>query len=218
MTTILRALEELERRGTAVTQPAAARTERRRRPRGPIAAVLLTLIGGAIGLVSFIAGRHSPGLISTGTPTAVSPPQVLPQAQVVPPHPVEMPPGESSAKDALPWAYVERRKLAAQPAPAPVVPHMPRVVAQQPQPRRKVEAPQTAPAAPSSVPGQPRIQVQSIVYSGEPEKRAVTLRIDGRAATLREGESANGLEVQLILRDAVYLRHGGNVFAVSPAP
>ena len=31
---------------------------------------------------------------------------------------------------------------------------------------------------------------------------------------LRQGESASGIEVQLILPEAVYVRHGPDVFAV----
>jgi len=56
--------------------------------------------------------------------------------------------------------------------------------------------------------------VRSIGYATAPERRTATLTIDGAPVTLRQGESASGFEVQLILRESVYLRHGGDVFAV----
>jgi len=58
------------------------------------------------------------------------------------------------------------------------------------------------------------IRVQAVAYAPAPEKRSATLAIDGApGVTLRQGESARGIEVQLILRDQVYLRYGGDVFA-----
>jgi len=54
----------------------------------------------------------------------------------------------------------------------------------------------------------------SIAYSLDVMHRAATLRIEGRPVTLHQGESASGLEVQLILPDSVYLRSGGEIFAV----
>jgi hypothetical protein len=62
----------------------------------------------------------------------------------------------------------------------------------------------------------PRVQVVSIAYSPDMAKRAVSLRVNGAPVVkLHEGESTNGIEVQLIGSDSVYLRHGGNVFAVA---
>ena len=63
------------------------------------------------------------------------------------------------------------------------------------------------------------VRVMSIAYSPDMSLRAVTLRIgDARPVTLHEGESASGVEVQLILRDAVYIRQGGNVVALRAPP
>jgi hypothetical protein len=63
--------------------------------------------------------------------------------------------------------------------------------------------------------GAPTIRVQSISYSTDPSQRLVTLRIGKEApVTLHEGESAKGVEVQLVLRDTVYVRHRGNVMAL----
>jgi hypothetical protein len=65
--------------------------------------------------------------------------------------------------------------------------------------------------------GEPRVDLASLAYSPMPDQRAVVVRINGAAATrLREGESAGGVEVTLIMRDRVYLRHAGNIFAVYP--
>jgi hypothetical protein len=58
------------------------------------------------------------------------------------------------------------------------------------------------------------VRVQGVAYTSAPERRTATLAIDGApAVTLRQGESASGIEVQLILRDQVYLRYGADVFA-----
>jgi len=65
------------------------------------------------------------------------------------------------------------------------------------------------------MPDEPGIEVNSFAYSPDPARRAVTLVLDGtRTVKLREGESAGGFEVQHIAPDAVYIRHGGSVFAV----
>ena len=61
---------------------------------------------------------------------------------------------------------------------------------------------------------EPAVRLRSIGYVTAPEKRTATLTIDGAPVTLRQGESANGIEVQLILRESVYVRHGSDVFAV----
>jgi hypothetical protein len=58
--------------------------------------------------------------------------------------------------------------------------------------------------------------VASIDYSPEANRRAVTLRLDGNVITLREGESAGGVEVQLIEAEGVYVRRGAEVLMLSP--
>jgi len=77
--------------------------------------------------------------------------------------------------------------------------------------------PAPAPESPSSASsgGEPRVEVKSIAYAKGRSMRAVTLQIDGaRPVTLHEGESAGGVEVQLILPETIYLRHGANIYAV----
>jgi hypothetical protein len=80
--------------------------------------------------------------------------------------------------------------------------------APQPVADRDADEPREAHAAPG-------VEVRAITYEPEGDRR-VTLRIAGQpSVTLREGESAHGIDVQLIMPDAVYLRRGGNIFVAS---
>jgi hypothetical protein len=54
----------------------------------------------------------------------------------------------------------------------------------------------------------------SIAYSANVSARSAALRIGGQAMTLHQGDSARGVEVQLILPNSVYLRRGRDIFAV----
>jgi hypothetical protein len=58
--------------------------------------------------------------------------------------------------------------------------------------------------------------VESIDLAGGAGQRSATLRINGRRVTLGQRESADGVEVQLITPDGVYVQRGGDVFLVSP--
>jgi hypothetical protein len=59
------------------------------------------------------------------------------------------------------------------------------------------------------------VHLESIRYGTGPAERAATLVIDGATpVTLRQGESAGDVEVQLVLPQAVYVRRGGEVFAL----
>jgi len=101
--------------------------------------------------------------------------------------------------DAPPRARVGRWKPMEQPAPAVAA-----------EPRDTVPAP-----PPAATPGTSTVRVQSIGYSQAEGKRTVTLAVDGGSAvTLHQGESAGGVEVQLILPEAVYVRRGADVFAL----
>ena len=63
----------------------------------------------------------------------------------------------------------------------------------------------------------PRVQVSFLVYSRVPDRRSVTLTIEGGSlTTLHEGESADGIEVARILADRVELRHAGKTFVAVP--
>jgi hypothetical protein len=157
--------------------------------------------------------QRSGGAEERGT---VRQPQAAPQrpvAQVAPHQPLSIPPPPSSARDDAPQGLVGERRPATAARKAPLAPSMARGV---PPPARQ---PQTAPPPQSAQEYAPvqGLRVQSIAYS-RGASSSVTLQInDGSAVTLHEGESAGGVEVQLILPHAVYLRQGGNVFAVGTA-
>lgn len=55
------------------------------------------------------------------------------------------------------------------------------------------------------------VRVVSIGWAASPTDRTATLRLDGRRVTLRQGDRAGGLEVQLILENGVYLARGAEV-------
>jgi len=111
--------------------------------------------------------------------------------------------------------------VAADKAPGAVprtAPSESRLRASEESPRREASLRPQSPAVPvdrdASRPGDLRVQVTSIAYSPNVSERSATLRIGGQAVRLHQGESASGLEVQLILPKAVYLRSGRDIFAV----
>jgi hypothetical protein len=207
VTTILKALQELERRAAPGTHPPAPLAEPIRNLRWlSIGAVVLALVGGAVGLLFLLPGRHAPRSISRETTAS------LPQPRVTPEQPARVSPLRTlPATGDRPWGLVGNRKPA-----APLQATSPAAAGQQTRARR--EAPKTTARTTAPAPGEPQVQVKSIVYSSLPAQRTVTLQVEGASArTLHEGESLNGMEVQLIVPDAVYLRHGASVFAVGAA-
>lgn len=119
-----------------------------------------------------------------------------------------------------PPAVAKRRDVEPRPALAAVAP-----AARKSRPARgredvdeETEAPIEAPAnepITTSRGSLPRVDVRAIAYSQQPGARSVTLRIGGGApVTLHEGESLRGVDVQLIMPNSVYLRHGGSIFAL----
>jgi hypothetical protein len=166
--------------------------------------------GFAAGLAGILLLRRAP---------EVPPPSAAPlPAPAVPFKPVERPAPVAATRgiEEPPRARVERRApLVAPSAPPEAVPGA--------SSQGAVQAVAPAPGAASSRvdPGSAAdselehvVRVQAVAYAPAPEKRSATLAIDGApVVTLRQGESARGIEVQLILRDQVYLRYGGDVFA-----
>ena len=63
-----------------------------------------------------------------------------------------------------------------------------------------------------------QVEVEAIHYSGVVSQRSATMRLNGRRVTLGQRESADGVEVQLITPDGVYVQRGGDVFLVTPSP
>ena len=74
------------------------------------------------------------------------------------------------------------------------------------------------PAPESRVSGAPELAIATIDYSPDVANRSVTLQVGGATVRLRERESAHGIEVQSIQPDGVYVRRGGDVFMLTPAP
>ena len=64
--------------------------------------------------------------------------------------------------------------------------------------------------------GSSAIEVADIDYSSDAARRSVTLRLDGSVVRLHERQSEQGIEVQSIQPDGVYVRRGGDVFMVAP--
>ena len=68
------------------------------------------------------------------------------------------------------------------------------------------------PAEPRPATSGGQVVVESITYAANPALRVATLRIHGRRVTLRQRESVDGVEVQLIMPNAVYLQRGSEVY------
>jgi hypothetical protein len=61
------------------------------------------------------------------------------------------------------------------------------------------------------------VALRSIAYSADANERTATIDIAGTGpVTLREGQAAAGVEVQLILSDVVYIYRDGMVVGLSP--
>jgi hypothetical protein len=85
---------------------------------------------------------------------------------------------------------------------------------------REPETPAAAPAPAQSsakpARGGASIVVESIGYSPNVPARTVTLRVNGRRVTLHQRESVDGMEVQLIQPESIYVQRGGDVFLMTP--
>jgi hypothetical protein len=149
------------------------------------------------------------GRVEKRTATASAPAQLAPtvlraDAEPAPRH--EPPVAADSAVGAVPRAAPSESRVGAREA----MPH--REASLRPPGQESPAAPvDRGPSRPS---GDLRVQVTSIAYSPNVTERSATLRIGGQVVRLHQGESASGLEVQLILPDSVYLRRGGDIFAV----
>jgi hypothetical protein len=256
MSTVLKAVQEIERRAT----PLASSTEPHDvEDRRPWALIVVGVAG--IGILAAVAANLAPlgsGQVETSAPVVaaapppargaaepphVPAPPVAPAHAAVEPPPVatvaaaapplveeEAPRGEvvldtsvPAAPRALAKAAVRAEVPEARPRKA-AVERKQRVAAVAPPPPVEDESfavdepivPEPAPKrAGTATSPLPRVDVRAIAYANNPEARTVTLRIGGGSAvTMHEGESMSGVDVQLILPDSVYLRHGGSIFAL----
>ena len=211
MSSILEALRELEARRPATTRSVAAPSA----PPNPVNRGIETVGIAAIGLVVgglvfafatalwWLVPATASRLAATAPPR--SPSVEKPQAATnVSPAATNTPPGARPAwLDAAepPRAKIAQTAQAAQTAAAPA-------------PREP--ASERGRTAGTRGPGS--VEVTSIAYSADPGSRAVTLSVDGgQLVTLHERTSAHGIEVQLIERDGVYVRRGGEVIRLAPA-
>ncbi len=205
MSSILEALRELERRRPPATQSAAAAAE----PPSNVNRAVATLGIGAIGLVVGALVLLLSIWISS-----------LVRAPALPPAPA--PPAQAPADDAqapapshLAWLDKVDPPRARIDRGAPAAPERPARSLAGRQDRVMAEPPASDAETPASAPGQ--LEVATIDYSPDAARRAVTLRLNGASVvTLREHESAHGIEVQLIQPDGVYVRRGAEVFMLAP--
>jgi hypothetical protein len=115
------------------------------------------------------------------------------------------------AADEPPRAHVTRWTPVAPPQATPPAVAAPTRGAE-PLPAAAVE-PEPQASAPASA--EPSLRLESIHYSESVGHRSATLRIDGGAPVdVRQGDVVAGVEVQLILPEAVYVRRGGDVVAL----
>jgi len=218
VSTILEAQRELERQRSGGPLPAPPPPGERGSPRWPLFAGGVALVAVGLGTLALLlrpaAGPPAPApsaaVAAAPDPAAASVrPAAAPEQRVGP------------ASEATPWGRVEKKAAA---TPAPPAPPLANRAADAPSDRRAdvASAPRRAAAAPAA-PAQPAgsaadsaVRLKSIHFAKVASERSATLEIDGgRELTLRQGERAAGVEVQLILPTMVYVHHGASVFAVS---
>jgi hypothetical protein len=200
VSTILEAVRERDRAMVDAGEPIAWRDDRDSPRRRWIGAAVLGLAAAGAGVA-----------LLGGTVPAPQPPRAEPAPRAQATAAVAQPrqpatPVAPAIPDEPPRARVGRWR--------PAVPSTPA----RPEVENGTQASSPAVAAGAS-PEQPWtetvLRLESIHYSTAPAERTVTLGFDGAPpVTLRQGESAGGLEVQLILPEAVYVRLGGDVIAL----
>lgn len=200
MSSILEALRELEENRAPGTPTIEWPEEPGGLGRVATGLAVVAAVAG-LGLAAFLWTRHTAVVV----PVAAAPPPAAPpvrSAGALPPA-APAPALSPSFLDADP----PRARLATR-GPAPPALDG----SERPEPAVAARPPRAS--APRSA-GEPRVEVAGIAYSAVAEQRAVTLAVNGaRPVTLREGEAAGEVEVQLILPDRVYVRHAGQIFAV----
>jgi hypothetical protein len=207
VSTILEALRERDGTMPGVARSVESRDE-------PGATRRLWVVAAALGVAS-VAGlallRWTSRSDDSQVPAAPAPLAVVEPPKAPAPLAAVEPPSRPASPvapptmDEPPHARVGRWKPAPPPPPPP------------PQAEAGA-ASETVSVAPGLLADEPREQIrlglESIHYVAPPAERTVTLRIDGAPVTLHQGESAGGIEVQLIMREGVYVRQAGDVIAL----
>jgi len=105
--------------------------------------------------------------------------------------------------------------------PAAAAPPAPRWLARMGPPRGRVDGEEqpaaTTGGADAAPPRAAGLSLVRVHYSESRSERAATLRIDGSAIVLHEGETAEGIELQLVTPEGVYVRRGGEVLMLAPS-
>ncbi len=57
-----------------------------------------------------------------------------------------------------------------------------------------------------------QVAVEAISYGADPGQRVATMRVHGKRVTLRQREAVDGIEVQLIMPNGVYVQRGSEVY------
>ena len=206
MSSILEALRELEGERPPAVRREIPPSERPSVPRRASGA-LIPLTGGlAIGILAFVVYAWGPSVLG-------------PQPSRAPDVVASAPPVDGATADRPAWldtadAPRARVNRGATPAPAP---ERPAAAAERP------SAAPTGTVAPTAAAEEPRVEprqsssggqvaVESIAYAANAAERTATMRFHGRRVTVRQRESVDGIEVQLIMPNAVYVQHGSEVY------
>ena len=122
----------------------------------------------------------------------------------------------SSAHDQAPAPAAPQVLAPAAPAPA-----VPAWLARMGPPRGRVDGEEADRSGPrAEAPGTPRAVGLSLVgvhYGESRAERSATLRIDGSPVVLHEGDTAYGIELQLVTPRGAYVRRGGEVLMLAPS-
>lgn len=216
MTSILEALREIEEERKRTHHPTTVSvTDAPPPPPSSSGMVYPSIAGLAVGVlcVGALAWWAGVGTAPAPEPSTIAPPDA--SHTVTSPPPAAPDATTTQAAEALDWLdrmeapQARVANITGATAPVPSAPDAARPPA---------EAPSVDVAPPAPTAGAPagNVRVEAIRYAAAPEQRSVTLRLDGRRVTLRQGGRAAGVEVQLILEDGAYLNRGSEVFFASP--
>ena len=202
MSSILEALRELEEdRNRGADRKGTSVTDALREPARSVGTFIPLTGGLAIGVVAFGLCIWGSGILGSRTP--------------------EVPRGDDTAPASVPTpgrsspAWLENADPPrARVDPPPMAAPAEHAAAEQPSALVAPPSPPVTKAAPAGG-GDRQVDVESIRFSPHFEQRTVTLRVSGRRATLRQGESIGGVEDQLMMADGVYLQRGSEVLFIT---